>query len=106
MQLEEREDEALGAQFHAERRVNRAHKEQRVSMRQQHHHERAAARAQLPNALSPVLFYAEFSSLPQHVTHHVHRLVAATVDGNTRGDCQSGFALIYSEWQLALNRIN
>ena len=26
-------------------------------------------------ALSPLLFYAEFSSLPQHIAHHVHRLV-------------------------------
>ena len=106
-------------------------------MRQQHHHERAAARAQLcphrrpdqvagqqmaevnwevvldkvgnkcnklscmslsafgrafgvsGHALSPLLFYAEFSSLPQHIAHHVHRLVAATVDGNTRGDRRS-----------------
>ena len=34
-------------------------------------------------ALSPLLFYAEFSSLPQHIAQHVLRLVAATVDGNT-----------------------
>ena len=138
MQLEEEEEEALGAQFHAElRRVNRAHEEQRISMRQQHHHERVAAQApplpprrpdqvvgeQLAEvdweavldkvgnkcnklsrmslsafgrafgvsgyALSPLLFYADFSSLPQHIARHAHRLAAATVDGNTRGDRRS-----------------
>ena len=40
-------------------------------------------------ALRPLMFYAEFSSLPQHIAQYVHRLVAATVDGNTRGDRRS-----------------
>ena len=39
-------------------------------------------------ALSP-LFYAEFSSLPQHIAQHVQSLVTATVDGKTRGDRRS-----------------
>ena len=37
-------------------------------------------------ALSPLLFYAEFSSLPEHTKQQVHRLVTATVERGSTGN--------------------
>ena len=40
-------------------------------------------------ALSPLLFYAEFSGLPEHTKQQVHRLVSATVEGDSTGNGRS-----------------
>ena len=40
-------------------------------------------------ALSPLLLYAEFSSLPEHTMQRVHCLVTAPVEGDSTGDGKS-----------------